>query len=71
MLGRGQGVRGDGFVPIEAAFLDGAEQLKLDCYHSGGANDPWPLDDWYGAEQNVDAWMGSVADALAKQRAAA
>lgn len=67
VLGRGKGVAGDGFVPIEAAFLDGAEHLKLDCYHSGGANDPWPLDDWYGAERNVDAWLGCVADCLAKQ----
>ena len=42
LLGRAQGVRGDGFVPIDAAFLDGATQLTLDCYHSGGANDQWP-----------------------------
>lgn len=55
---------GDGFVPIDSAFLDGATQLTLDCYHSGGSADPWPKDDWYGAERNVDAWMGAVAESL-------
>ena len=32
-------------------------RLTLDCYHSGGNADPWPRDDWYGAERNVDAWL--------------
>ena len=67
ILGRAQGVQGDGFVPIEAAFLDGAAQVTMDCYHSGGSADPWPKDNWYGAEQNIDGWLGSVADALSKQ----
>ena len=60
VLGKGQGVVGDGFVPIDSAFLDGATQLTLDCFHSGGSADPWPKDDWYGAEANVDAWLGGV-----------
>lgn len=60
---------GDGFIPLEAAMLDGAAQVTLECYHSGGGADPWPKDAWYGAEANVDAWLGAVADALAKQRA--
>ena len=67
ILGRSQGVKGDGFVPIEAAFLDGATQLTLDCFHSGGSADPWPKDDWYGAERNVDAWLGPVAELLKKR----
>ena len=71
LLGRAEGVAGDGFVPREAAFLDGATTLTLDCYHSGGGADPWPLDDWYGAERNVDAWLGAVAERLAKQDAKA
>ena len=55
---------GDGFVPFDSAFLDGATQLTLDCYHSGGSADPWPKDQWYGAECNVDAWIGAVAESL-------
>lgn len=46
---------GDGFVPTSCAFLDGATQLTFGCFHSGGLADPWPKDDWYGAERNVDA----------------
>ena len=34
-----------------------SHRLTLDCYHSGGSADPWPRDDWYGAERNVDAWL--------------
>ena len=67
VLGEGQGVAGDGFVPIDAAFLDGSTTLTLDCYHSGGSADPWPLDDWYGAERNVDSWLGAVAKELGAQ----
>jgi pimeloyl-ACP methyl ester carboxylesterase len=68
LLGRGQGVVGDGFVPAEAATLDGAtKQLSLRCFHSGGAADPWPQDDWYGAERNVDDWLTAVADCIAVQ----
>ena len=67
VLGKGQGVAGDGFVPIESAFLDGATQLTLDCLHSGGSADPWPKDDWYGAEKNVDKWLGAVATQLSAQ----
>ena len=66
VLGRGRS-EGDGFVPIDAAFLDGAEQLTLSCFHSGGSADPWPKDDWYGSERNVDAWLGVVAKKLALQ----
>ena len=58
----------DGFVPIDAAFLDGATTLTLNCFHSGGSADPWPLDDWYGAEANVDAWLEVVGRELAAQR---
>ena len=68
ILGEGQGVAGDGFVPIEAAFLDGATTLTLNCFHSGGSADPWPLDDWYGAEANVDAWLEVVGRELAAQQ---
>jgi len=68
VLGEGQGVKGDGFVPINAAFLDGAATVTLNCYHSGGSADPWPLDDWYGAECNVDAWFGEVAAQIKAQR---
>lgn len=68
VLGTGQGVKGDGFVPIDAAFLDGAIKLTLDCYHSGGSADPWPKDNWYGAEANVDAWLGAVGEQLEVQR---
>lgn len=71
ILGRSEGVVGDGFVPTEAAMLDGASQIILDCFHSGGGGDPWPKDNWYGAEANVDGWLGAVEEALAKQRAAA
>ena len=46
VIGQGQGVVGDGFIPSSAALLDGATQLTLNCYHSGGSADPWPLDDW-------------------------
>lgn len=67
VLGKGQGVEGDGFVPIESAMLEGAVQLTLDCYHSGGSADPWPKDDWYGSERNVDAWLGAVKEQLARQ----
>ena len=67
LLGQGAGVKGDGFVPISAAFLDGATQLTLDCYHSGGSADPWAKDDWYGAEANVDAWLGAVKERLTAQ----
>ena len=68
VLGRGQGVVGDGFVPCECASLAGATQLTLDCYHSGGKADPWPKDDWYGAERHVDGWLGAVAQELEQQR---
>ena len=66
--------RGGDQAPLDPAQLTilykngRAKQLKLDCYHSGGAADPWPKDDWYGAERNVDAWMGAVAEALEKQQ---
>ena len=70
VLGKGQGVAGDGFVPIASAFLEGAAQLTLDCYHSGGSADPWPKDDWYGAETNVDAWLAAVKERLEAQKAA-
>ena len=68
VLGKANGVEGDGFVPISAAFLDGATQLTLNCYHSGGSADPWAKDDWYGAERNVDAWLGAVSERLREQR---
>ena len=67
ILGRGQGVVGDGFVPSSAALLDGAAQLTLDCFHSGGSADPWPSDDWYGAERNIDPWLRLVAEQLGRQ----
>ena len=38
-----------------------------DCLHSGGSADPWPKDDWYGAEKNVDKWLGAVATQLSAQ----
>lgn len=68
VLGEGQGVAGDGFVPSRAALLEGATQLTLDCYHSGGSADPWPRDDWYGAERNVDAWLQVVSEQIDQQR---
>ena len=49
VLGEGEGVAGDGFVPFECAMLNGATQVILDCFHSGGSADPWPKDDWYGS----------------------
>lgn len=68
VLGRSRGVEGDGFVPIASAFLDGATQLTLSCFHSGGSADPWPKDDWFGAESHVDEWLGPVSDRLREQR---
>ena len=44
-----------------------AAQVTLGCFHSGGGADPWPKDNWYGAEANIDGWFGTVAEALAKQ----
>ena len=55
------------FVPRECASLAGATQLTLDCYHSGGKADPWPKDDWYGAERHVEGWR-AVAQELEQQR---
>ena len=35
VCGRGDGVLGDGIVPVEAALLEGAEQVVLDgVFHS-------------------------------------
>ena len=58
-------VAGDGIVPLNAAHLDGATQLTLDCYHS--INEPGssaPTDQWYAAEPFIDSWLGVVADEL-------
>ena len=61
-------VMGAAAVPSEAATLEGAAvALTLDCYHSGGSADAWPQDEWYGAERNVDAWLGRVAEQIDRQ----
>ena len=64
VLGEAQGVAGDGFVPLASAHLEGATQVTLDCYHSGGRADAWPKDDWYGAEKNIDSWLKAVSEQL-------
>ena len=40
-----QGLR-EGACKMFGMVLDGATQVTLNCYHSGGSADPWPLDDW-------------------------
>ena len=62
---------GDGVVPLSAAHLDDADlQITLACSHSinvPGTSDP--TDDWYGAERNVDAWLGPLQQLLRSKKA--
>ena len=62
---------GDGVVPLSAAHLDDADlQITLACSHSinvPGTSDP--TDDWYGAERNVDAWLGPLQRLLRSKKA--
>ena len=65
--GDGDGVRGDGVVPLAAAHLEGAtRQLTLTgAFHS--INEPGtarPTAAWYGAEAEVDRWLGPLVDIL-------
>lgn len=47
---------GDACVPLVYAHLEGAEQITLDgVFHS--VDKP---QDWYGAEDVVDRWLGAV-----------
>ena len=48
----GQGdVWGDGIIPIEAAYLDGAKNMAIDgVYHSPRSGK------WYGSQEVVDIW---------------
>lgn len=59
VCGKGDGVRGDGVVPLEYALLDGAREVSLDgVLHSiNEAGTTEPTDNWYGSEQVVDRWM--------------
>ncbi|KAH8049642.1 DUF2358-containing protein [Aureococcus anophagefferens] len=54
-----------------AAHLDDADlQITLACSHSinvPGTSDP--TDDWYGAERNVDAWLGPLQQLLRSKKA--
>ena len=68
--GSGQGVAGDGTVPLEAAHWPGASlQLTLDAMHSvvvpGTA---LSSTSWYGSERTVDLWLGPTLDLILDAR---
>lgn len=51
---------GDACVPLAYAHLEGARQITLDgVFHS--VDKP---QEWYGAEEVVDSWLGPVVDEL-------
>jgi hypothetical protein len=60
------GVLGDGVVPARAALLDGAAlRLTIDALHSVNvAGTTRPSSSWYGAERQVDRWLGPTIDLL-------
>jgi pimeloyl-ACP methyl ester carboxylesterase len=59
LSGAGEGVAGDGIIPVRCAHLEGAEQITLEgVTHS--INEPGttlPTDRWYGSEDVVDRWL--------------
>uniref|UniRef100_A0A0G4HYV6 Uncharacterized protein n=1 Tax=Chromera velia CCMP2878 TaxID=1169474 RepID=A0A0G4HYV6_9ALVE len=64
VLGEGEGVWGDGVVPVEKAHLQGATQLTLEgVFHSINA----PLR-WYGSDAFVDCWLKEAVRLFEEQR---
>ncbi|CEM20650.1 unnamed protein product [Vitrella brassicaformis CCMP3155] len=60
VCGSGDGVRGDGVVPLRSAYLDGSRCVTMSgVYHS--INVP---DSWYGSENVVDTWLAAAQDEL-------
>ncbi len=69
--GAGDGVAGDGVVPLASALLAGARHVVVDgARHSVsrlGSFEEAPPEGagaWYGSEEVVDLWLGELAAAL-------
>ena len=68
--GSGEGVVGDGTVPLEAAHLPGASlKLTLDAMHSVVVpGTSLSSTSWYGSERTVDLWLGPTLDLILEAR---
>merc|ERR1711862_133509 len=66
LLGKVDGVRGDGVIPVDIAHLDGAEQITIKgVLHSiNEAGTTMPTDSWYGSEKIVDKWLVKTLDLI-------
>mmetsp|Transcript_33306 Transcript_33306/g.36852 ORF Transcript_33306/g.36852 Transcript_33306/m.36852 type:complete len:338 (+) Transcript_33306:122-1135(+) len=64
VCGKGEGVCGDGVVPLEWSMLDGSRQIPLEgVLHSiNEAGTVLPSDRWYGAENVIDRWLPIVME---------
>lgn len=64
--GEGEGVTGDGVVPLEWSMLEGARQIRLQgVVHSiNEAGTGIPTDRWYGSEGVVDKWLPDVLEEM-------
>jgi len=70
VCGFGEGIPGDGVVPLNSAHLDDVNaRITLNCFHSiNEAGTTLPTDDWYGAEGVVDKWLCAVSSELRQQQ---
>ena len=64
VCGTGNGITGDGVVPLEWTMLDGARKVELEgVLHSiNEAGTTIPTDRWHGSDGVVDRWLDVVLE---------